>query len=122
MVMDEEPEISTYMEQWISDDQPAQIEIRTLPEPIRSKRIFKTTVYDSEEYRCECCGDLFKEEIESCTLSNLSDHAILDRHETTVKQYIAKGYQIIDSYYSPKFEKIKLGLLLRDIDIPDKIV
>ena len=67
-------------------------------------------------------GSMFKGHIATYLLLSLSDHAVLNRHDMLVRQYIANGYQIIDSYYSPKFEKINLEKLLYGINIPDKIV
>ena len=77
--MDIDPEISTYMEQWVSDDRPAQIEVHTWPEPFRIKKIFNLSVYDSnsEEFECADCGCMFREPIEEYSLSHMSEHAVL---------------------------------------------
>ena len=120
MIMNDTNIISTYLEQQASDDQPTKIEIHTWPENIRGRRIFHTTVLDGEGRSLDC-GSKFKERLANYPLINLSDHAVLDRHDMIVKQYLSKGYRITDSCYSPKFEKIKLGLLLHEIDIPDKL-
>ncbi len=119
MIMNEAPEISTYMDPWFLDSQYARIEIYTGQEIINGKKIFNTTVWGSKVHDLDT---LVKKKIAEYPLVDMPEHSVLKRHEITVEERIKEGYKATDLYYSTGFENIKLGEILEGVEIPDKIV
>jgi hypothetical protein len=118
IIMDEIPEISTYMKRDVQDDWPAEIELHTYVEIWNGIKMFTTATYDS------------KERMKSVTFFGSPENKLFDEHKGMVDKYREIGYQVINETYSPKIQdkldriKLENGILeklLKDVNIPDKL-
>jgi hypothetical protein len=129
MIMDINPEISTYMKREVSDSQPAQIELHTHWEEWNGTKFYSTSVCDSKEHKRD--DSVFKKLIESVMFYGVPENELLYKHKRMVNKYRETGYQVINEKCSPEmqdeldrinFEIDNFEKLLEEIKIPDKIV